>query len=296
MNGPANVVSDPLPSHDTQNPPPATSNANSCSQEAPAQPLSMDPLTPGSTYILNRGTSFSDEHSMNQTRGEDAWSTGLDSQICASLSNADLDLNELESSMISFLNDPTSESYIRPIIDRTVYNNRLTELACSHKEDTVQKHWFTYLGPHDSGTSTPDTELGRTHVDEGYREELYLQLQPQVPNDPLPSTEFLVSPIAPFYRGDRSCIKNLCIRMYFTRFNPIFPIIHLPTFRLSKKSSSLLLSVCSIGSLLLGSDRAVMHGRNIFYRLSQAALVSVRYSPACPPAGRSIEMLTITDI
>lgn len=64
--------------------------------------------------------------------------------------------------------------------------------------------------------------------------------------------------------------------MYFTRFNPIFPIIHVPTFRLPRKSSLLLLSICSLGSLLLGSDRAAMHGRHIFDRVSQAALASVR--------------------
>lgn len=64
--------------------------------------------------------------------------------------------------------------------------------------------------------------------------------------------------------------------MYFTRFNPIFPIIHVPTFRLSRKSSLLLLSICSLGSLLLGSDWAAMHGRNIFDRVSQTALASVR--------------------
>lgn len=63
--------------------------------------------------------------------------------------------------------------------------------------------------------------------------------------------------------------------MYFTRFNPIFPIVHVPTFRLSKKSSMLLLSICSLGSLLLGSDRAAIQGQNIFDRLSKAALASV---------------------
>lgn len=246
------------PSQNTiQNAPPTISSTHSSSQGAAAQPVHL-PMAESNAPSVGV-PSFSDESSMNQIYSdEDAWNTGLDSQISSFLTNADLDLNALETSMISFLNDSTLESCVQPNMERTVYSDRLTELACSHKEDAIRRNWFTSFGLNSSGIITPDTEFGQTHVDDRFREELYIRLQPRIPNDPLPSTEFL----------------NLCIRMYFTRFNPIFPIIHVPTFRMPKKSSLLLLSICSLGSLLLGSDRAAMHGRHIFDRVSQAALAS----------------------
>ena len=193
----ASLQTNSSPSHDTpQNAPPTISSTHSSSQGAVAQPVHL-PM-PESTTLSAGGTSFSGEASMNQIHSdEDAWNTGLDSQICSLLTDADLDLNSLESSMISFLNDPTLESCVQPNTDRTGYNYRLTELACSHKEETIRRHWFTSFGLHNSGILTPDTEVGQTHVDDRFREELYLRLQPRIPNDPLPSTEFLVGPINP---------------------------------------------------------------------------------------------------
>lgn len=63
--------------------------------------------------------------------------------------------------------------------------------------------------------------------------------------------------------------------MYFTKFNPVFPIVHAPTFRPSAKSSLLLLSICSVGSLFIGSRRAVSQGQKIFEMLNKAILTSV---------------------
>lgn len=64
--------------------------------------------------------------------------------------------------------------------------------------------------------------------------------------------------------------------MYFTKFNPVFPIVHAPTFRPSAKSSLLLLSICSVGSLFIGSPGATTHGERIFEMLNKAILASVR--------------------
>lgn len=64
--------------------------------------------------------------------------------------------------------------------------------------------------------------------------------------------------------------------MYFTRFHPIFPVLHAPTFRPSAKRSLLLLSICSIGSLFLGSAHAASQGLKIFETLNKAILSSVR--------------------
>lgn len=63
--------------------------------------------------------------------------------------------------------------------------------------------------------------------------------------------------------------------MYFTRFHPIFPIVHAPTFRPSAKRSLLLISICSVGSLFLGSPYAVAQGNRLFERLNKAILASV---------------------
>lgn len=65
--------------------------------------------------------------------------------------------------------------------------------------------------------------------------------------------------------------------MYFAKFNTIFPIIHSQTFRPTPKNSLLLLSICSIGSLLIGSRGAAAQGRRIFERLNKAILASVSH-------------------
>ncbi|KAL6365720.1 hypothetical protein LRP88_01721 [Fusarium phalaenopsidis] len=68
--------------------------------------------------------------------------------------------------------------------------------------------------------------------------------------------------------------ENLAIQAYFANFHPIFPIIHAPSFRPHSKNGLLLLSVCSVGSLYLGSSRAVSYGISIYERLHKALLSS----------------------
>ncbi|KAJ5742509.1 uncharacterized protein N7511_011528 [Penicillium nucicola] len=206
----------------TQNAPPTISSTHSSSQGAAAQLVHLS--MPESNALSTGGTSFSDEPSMNQLHNDqDAWNTGLDSQICSLLTNADLDMNALESSMISFLNDPTPESCVQPHTERMVYNDRLTEPAYSHKEDTIQRHWFTSFGLSTSGILTPDTEVGQPHVDDRFREELYLRLQPRIPNDPLPSTEFLVGPFSSFYQSSLLTYKEPLHTDVLHALQPNFP-------------------------------------------------------------------------
>jgi hypothetical protein len=64
--------------------------------------------------------------------------------------------------------------------------------------------------------------------------------------------------------------------MYFSRFNPIFPILHGPTFRPSAENGLLLISICSVGSLFVGSAEAAHQGYILFERLNKAVLASVR--------------------
>ncbi|KAN0120296.1 Fungal specific transcription factor domain containing protein [Hyaloscypha variabilis] len=126
----------------------------------------------------------------------------------------------------------------------------------------VSKKWFSNIGvdPENPGTRpvSPGPGSGHIDVDEAYRVKLSSKLHVRSSDESLPSTEFL----------------NLCIRMYFTRFNPIFPLLHGPTFQPSAKNSLLLLSICSVGSLFIGSADAIAQGTRIFERLNKAILAS----------------------
>ncbi|KAJ5798662.1 uncharacterized protein N7503_006167 [Penicillium pulvis] len=133
-----------------------------------------------------------------------------------------------------------------------------TENMTSCCEDVVQRYWYTFMGTSRTGQITPDTGTERTQVDEAYRASLAVKLQPDIPFLPLPSTDFL----------------NLCVQMYFTKFHRVFPIVHAPTFRPSSKSSLLLLSLCSLGSLFVGSSHAASQGLKVFETLNKAILSS----------------------
>lgn len=63
--------------------------------------------------------------------------------------------------------------------------------------------------------------------------------------------------------------------MYFAKFHPVFPLLHAPTFRPSLQSSLLVLSICSIGSLFVGSSHAASQGLKVFETLNKAILSSV---------------------
>ncbi|KAI1171867.1 fungal-specific transcription factor domain-containing protein [Nemania sp. FL0916] len=112
---------------------------------------------------------------------------------------------------------------------------------------------------HDNVHSHEETyDDSSDHIDEAYREGLRYKLQPCPSNTALPSADFL----------------NLCIKLYFVRFNPVFPIVHAPSFRPSSENAILLLSVCSVGALFMGSATAAAQGRKIFQTLNKANLSS----------------------
>ncbi|KAI0520697.1 fungal-specific transcription factor domain-containing protein [Xylaria bambusicola] len=111
------------------------------------------------------------------------------------------------------------------------------------------------LPPHPEAYETSNT---LDQIDEAYREGLRYKLQPCPSNTALPSADFL----------------NLCIKLYFVRFNPVFPIVHAPSFRPSSENAILLLSVCSVGALFMGSATAAAQGRKIFQTLNKANLSS----------------------
>ncbi|KAF9892486.1 hypothetical protein FE257_001595 [Aspergillus nanangensis] len=129
----------------------------------------------------------------------------------------------------------------------------------------VHTKWFTYLSPSDDTRCTRPTRApqgsiasGSVDADESYRAGLSRQLQPRTHDEALPSAEQL----------------NLFARLFFSRFHSLFPVIHAPTFRPTAENSLLFLSICSIGSLFVGSSLAVAQGTRIFERLNKAILAS----------------------
>ncbi|UNI22990.1 hypothetical protein JDV02_008832 [Purpureocillium takamizusanense] len=136
----------------------------------------------------------------------------------------------------------------------TSYTPRLASLP----KTVIQRRWHTFSGGLSSGYITPDATDDRRSVDEICHRDLTERLQPRLQSGSLPSTTFL----------------NLCIQAYFANFHPVFPIVHAPTFRPQKHNGLLVLSICSIGSLFLGSSRAMSRGISMFERLHKSILTS----------------------
>ena len=129
---------------------------------------------------------------------------------------------------------------------------------------SMKRLWFMANDDGEEGVppSGPATPPGlRDEVDDTYRQTILtqsLQIRPNKEQTALPSADFL----------------NLCVRSYFARFHPIFPVVHAPTFRPSKANSMVLLSICSVGSLFTGSAHAIRQGVQIFERLHKAVLAN----------------------
>jgi hypothetical protein len=131
-------------------------------------------------------------------------------------------------------------------------------------EDMVRRKWFTHMSP--SMQKQPSQEFpatgpswqDQTNANESYRVGLSQKLRPRMEDEALPTSEQL----------------NLFAKLYFHRFHPLLPVIHAPSFRPTAENSLLFLSLCSVGSLFVGSSRAVSQGARIFERLNKAILAS----------------------
>ncbi|KAH9844687.1 zinc finger protein klf1 [Teratosphaeria destructans] len=128
--------------------------------------------------------------------------------------------------------------------------------------DAVAKTWYTQLRSDEVSRSTsravseaPREQFG---VDEQYRDKLTRKMKSRPVGDSLPSVNFL----------------NVCLKAYVSRFHPIFPVIHIPTFRPTSQNAFLLLSMCSIGSLFVGSESVRSQGIEIFWRLNKVILAT----------------------
>ncbi|KAE8405528.1 hypothetical protein BDV37DRAFT_293022, partial [Aspergillus pseudonomiae] len=130
----------------------------------------------------------------------------------------------------------------------------------------VQQRWFSRLsvgqGARNSqrASSNRGGSFGEGNVaaDEDYRAGLSQTLQPHIHDEALPSSDQL----------------NLYANLFFSRFNSLFPIVHAPSFQPTKENSLLFVSICSVGSLFVGSASAVARGIRLFERLNKAILAS----------------------
>ncbi|KIW34139.1 uncharacterized protein PV07_00935 [Cladophialophora immunda] len=91
----------------------------------------------------------------------------------------------------------------------------------------------------------PAREVARD-IDEVYRTNMVDELRSRLHFEPLPS------------------IDNLCIHLFFTRFNLGIPLIHVPTFRARSDNVMLVLMICAAGTMTLHSDTATRMGAMLF--------------------------------
>ncbi|KAH8585707.1 hypothetical protein B0O99DRAFT_120472 [Bisporella sp. PMI_857] len=162
-----------------------------------------------------------------------------------------------------------SDTYVEECLDHVAQQRR--KLA----NDDVRRGWFSHFDRPDgednsaltTGNLTPATGAIRTDIGDNFRHRITQRLRTHMIDEPLPPTNFL----------------NLSVQVYFSKFSPLFPVIHSQTFRPTSENSLLLLSITSIGSLLLGSKSAAAQGTRVFERLNKAILASwekLVYDPA----------------
>jgi hypothetical protein len=124
-----------------------------------------------------------------------------------------------------------------------------------------QSKWFSFVESpvpyNDFSNDASHVPEGDGDLDESYRRIVQRQLDVwEVPS--LPPIAFL----------------NECLRQVTQRFSCLLPIIHLPTFKPTDSNALLLVSMCAIGSQLVNSSEAQLHGDRMFESLHRAVLAS----------------------
>lgn len=109
-------------------------------------------------------------------------------QLEAWLTSTDFDLSAFHSSMLN----ATLEGNVGRLHSDEVDPDHPTKNTRSPGQAAVRRHWFTFLLSHDSGNTAADVVSERNEVDETCRQNLSQRLMPRVPQEPLPSTDFLV--------------------------------------------------------------------------------------------------------
>ncbi|KAI0136210.1 C2H2 type zinc finger domain protein [Xylariales sp. AK1849] len=73
--------------------------------------------------------------------------------------------------------------------------------------------------------------------------------------------------------GFTSAFLDNCLQTYFIRVNPMFPVLHRPTFVFRECSPSLLLNAIALGSLFIGTEDAISKGEAL-WRLAHTAVAT----------------------
>ena len=189
---------------------------------------------------------------LRPARTVSSWNSEFDAQFPSWLIDDDFDIGMLDTPIAATMAELAPGCLNAPRRSST-----------SDKSINSLKHlWFTRMNDPlpslpASGAASP-TPPAQVEVDESYRRALHRRLQVRPSDHSLPSSEFL----------------NLCVRLYFARFSPVFPVVHAATFHPSATNSMLLLSICSVGSLFTGSVNAASQGVQIFERLNKAVLAT----------------------
>jgi hypothetical protein len=68
-------------------------------------------------------------------------------------------------------------------------------------------------------------------------------------------------------KGITCSFFDSCLSLFFSRFNPVFPILHEPTWTLQSTIPFLSLNMAAIGSLFIGTEDAVEKVRSFLVRV-----------------------------
>lgn len=67
-------------------------------------------------------------------------------------------------------------------------------------------------------------------------------------------------------------LLNVGLRLYLAKVNPIFPLVHAPTFQPCRENADLVIAMCAIGGLFTGSEQSLQQGTYLFERVHKATL------------------------
>ncbi|KAJ5679879.1 hypothetical protein N7462_008123 [Penicillium macrosclerotiorum] len=219
-------------------------------------PIQVTPLS--SLFSLEAGDTWRPQASPQPMM----WDPRLDRDWEALLTGDDFDLDAVNLSLLYATSDyvPASDALYSMEDSRGSLqpSSTIDDDSAQRRANTVQRKWHTFCDLPTPGQTTPNIPHEGGWIDEPYRKRLAERLQQRVQHGILPSTPFL----------------DLCIQAYFSKLHPFFPVVHMPTFRPGTQNSVLLLSICSAGSLFVGSPRAISHGISMFERLNKAILSS----------------------
>jgi hypothetical protein len=184
---------------------------------------------------------------------------GLGQDYLSWLPDTDFPLNLPTAAVVTTRPEPRSRP---PDLSSVAINTRL------RRPMNLKRMWFTHFveatrSQPETMPSSPDAVQGNvdcmhTDVDERYRQKIHQRLRIYQLEPQLPSTDHL----------------NICIRLYSSRFHPVFPIVHIPTFRPSRANTAILIAMCFVGSLFTGSEDLIRMGYQLFERLCKATLVN----------------------